>query len=76
MPTYSIKYDRDMGDGLPKRYEAAYAVEEGDVIELENGMWHGVRQVRKTQKGSQLVLAESGQSAQQAGLLLAQQLSE
>lgn len=76
MPTYSIKYDRDMGDGLPKRYEAVHAVEEGDVIELENGMWHGVRQVRKTQKGSQIVLAESGQSAQQAGLLLAQQWSE
>lgn len=76
MPTYSIKYDRDMGDGLPKSFEAANAVEEGDVIELENGMWHGVRKIRKTQKGSQLVLAESGQSARQAELLLAQQLSE
>lgn len=76
MPTYSIKYDRDMGDGLPKSFEATNPVEEGDVIELENGMWHGVRQIRKTQKGSQLVLAESGQSAQQAQLLLAQQLSE
>lgn len=76
MPIYSIKYDRDMGDGLPKSYEAAHAVDEGDVIELENGMWHGVRQVRKTQKGSQLILAESGQNAQQAQLLLAQQLSE
>ncbi|MBI6975710.1 hypothetical protein QN404_11660 [Pseudomonas sp. RTS1] len=76
MPTYSIKYDRDMGDGLPKAYEAARAVSEGDVIELENGMWHGVRQIRKTQKGNQLVLSESGQSAQQAELLLRQQLSE
>ena len=76
MPTYSIKYDRDMGDGLTKAYEAARAVSEGDVIELENGMWHGVRQIRKTQKGNQLVLSESGQSAQQAELLLRQQLSE
>lgn len=76
MPIYSIKYDRDMGDGLPNTYEAGHAVEEGDVIELENGMWHGIRQIRKTQKGTQLVLAESGQSARQAELLLAQQLSE
>lgn len=76
MPTYSIKYDRDMGDGLPKSYEAAQAVAEGDVIELENGMWHGVRQIRKTQKGAQIVLSESGQNAQQAELLLRQQLSE
>jgi uncharacterized protein YijF (DUF1287 family) len=76
MRTYKLKHDRDFGKDLPKTYEASRDIDAGDVIELENGMWHGVIEARKTPQGMLLVLAESGQSAVQAELLLKQQLSE
>lgn len=76
MHTYKLKHDRDFGSDLPKTYESGREIDEGDVIELENGMWHGVIEARRTHQGMLLVLAESGQNAHQAGLLLRQQLSE
>ena len=76
MRTYKLKHDRDFGKHLPKTYDSSRDVEAGDVIELENGMWHGVIEARRTPQGMLLVLAESGQSAAQAELLLRQQLSE
>jgi len=71
-----LKHDRDFGSHLPKVYESGRAIEAGDVIELENGMWHGVIEARKTQQGMLLVLAESAQNAEWAEFLLRQQLSE
>ncbi|EJM71637.1 hypothetical protein PMI29_01307 [Pseudomonas sp. GM49] len=69
MHTYKLKFEGNEGDMRPKSYDSVNLVEPGDVIELDNGMWHFVMDIRNLKSGTQLVLAESGQTAQQAATL-------
>ena len=66
MHTYKLKFEGNEGDMRPKSYESLNLVEQGDVIELDNGNWHFVMDIRNLKTGIQLVLAGSGQNAQQA----------
>lgn len=69
MHSYKLKFLGVEGDMKPKSYESPRHVEVGEVIELDNGMWHFVMDIRNLKTGTQLVLAESGQTAQQAATL-------
>lgn len=66
MHSYKLKFEANEGDMAPKSYESVNLVEQGDVIELDNGNWHFVMDIRNLKTGIQLVLAGSGQNAQQA----------
>lgn len=72
MHTYKLKFLSNEGDMKPKAYMSARKVEAGDVIQLDNGNWHCVTRLQSLKTVVQLVLAESGQSAQQAALLAKQ----
>lgn len=76
MHTYKLKFEGNEGDMRPKSYESVNLVETGDVIELENGMWHFVMDIRSLKTGTQLVLAGSGQNAQEAASLGRQLLDD
>lgn len=76
MHTYKLRFEGNEGDMRPKSYESAGQVEPGDVIELDNGMWHFVMEIRTLKTGTQLVLAGSGQSAQEAEVLGRQLLND
>lgn len=69
MHSYILKFLAVEGDMKPKSYESPRQVEVGEVIELDNGMWHFVMDIRTLKTGTQLVLAESAQTAQQAATL-------
>ena len=69
MHTYKLKFEGNEGDMRPKSYESTNPVESGDVIELDNGMWHFVMDIRNLKTGIQLVLAGSGQTAREAAIL-------
>ena len=69
MHSYKLKFVAVEGDMKPKSYESPRQVEIGEVIELDNGMWHFVMDIRSLKTGTQLVLAESGQNAQEANIL-------
>lgn len=69
MHTYKLKFEANEGDMAPKSYESSREVEAGEVIQLENGNWHFVMGIRNLRTGTQLVLAEAGQNAQQAATL-------
>jgi hypothetical protein len=69
MHTYKLRYEGNEGnegDMKPKSYDSESRVQLRDVIELDNGNWHFVMDIRNLKTGIQLVLAGSGQSAQQA----------
>jgi len=69
MHTYKLKFEANEGDMAPKSYDSSRKVEVGEVIQLENGNWHFVMDIRSLKTGNQLVLAEAGQNAQQAAIL-------
>jgi hypothetical protein len=69
MHTYKLKFEANEGDMTPKSYESSRELEPGEVIQLENGNWHFVMDIRNLKTGTQLVLAEAGQSARQAATL-------
>lgn len=69
MHSYKLKFIAAEGDMQPKSYQSPRQVEIGEVIELDNGMWHFVMDIRNLKTGNQLVLAESGQTAREANIL-------
>jgi len=76
MHSYKLKFEANEGDMGPKSYESVRPVESGDVVELDNGMWHFVMDIRSLKTGTQLVLAGSGQNAEEAELLGRQLLDD
>lgn len=76
MHTYKLKYLSIEGDSAQPTFESANRLEIGDVIELESGFWHFITDIRSLKTGTQLVLAESGQTAQEAELLAMQRLDD
>jgi hypothetical protein len=76
MRTYKLKYKYGEGDGAPKTFIAERPVEVGEIIELENGMWHGIMNIRSLKSGIQLVLAKSDQSEADARRLLQQSVDD
>ena len=76
MHTYKLKYLSIEGDSAQPTFESAKRLEVGDVIELESGFWHFITDIRSLKTGTQLVLAESGQTAQEAELLARQRLDD
>lgn len=76
MHTYKLRFEANEGDMRPKSYESNIPVQPQDVIELDNGNWHFVTDIRNLKTGIQLVLAESGQNAQQAETLGRQRLDD
>lgn len=69
MHSYKLKFLAIEGDMNPKSYESVRELDVGEVIELNNGMWHFVMDIRNLKTGTQLVLAESAQTAQEAAIL-------
>ena len=69
MHSYKLKFLAIEGDMALEKFESDRKLETGDVIQLEDGNWHYVMDVRSLKTGNQLVLAESAQSAQRAEIL-------
>ena len=76
MHTYKLKFEGHEGDMQPGIHESVNLVRRGDVIELDNGNWHFVMDIRNLKTGTQLVLAGSGQNARQAEALGRQLLDD
>lgn len=76
MRTYKLKFEGNEGDMAPKSYESSRELEAGEVIQLDNGNWHYIMDIRNLKTGTQLVLAGSGQNAQQAVALGKQLLDD
>lgn len=70
--TYKLKYLADWDDSCPKRHLSDTPINTGDVIEVDNGFYHYVSEIRQLKTGLQLVLSESAQSESSAQLLAEQ----
>jgi len=66
--SYRLSYTGLEGDMTPKQYHSDNKAQAGDVIQLENGNWHYVIEVKqiKAPPYEQLRLAKSGQDHEDA----------
>ncbi|MGE7815907.1 hypothetical protein ACQKMW_21100 [Pseudomonas sivasensis] len=76
MRKFKLKYMYDCDDMNPKFLETDRAIKVGDAVELEDGFWYGVMEIRILKRDIQLILSKSSQDAEEAKLVMMQLLSD
>ena len=76
MRKFKLKFKYDADDMNPKILETARSIKAGDAVELEDGFWYGVMEIRILKRDIQLILSKSSQSASEAKLVMKQLLSD
>lgn len=76
MRKFKLKFKYDADDMNPKILETDRSIKAGDAVELEDGFWYGVMEIRILKRDIQLVLSKSSQSASEAKLVMKQLLSD
>jgi len=75
MRKFKLNYQYDNDDSCPATYESADSIKIGDAIRVDNGMWHGVTDIRILKRDIQLTLSKSSQSETEAKLVMKQLIS-
>mgnify|MGYP003601500434 CR=1 FL=1 len=76
MRKFKLKFKYDADDMNPKILETDRSIKAGDAVELEDGFWYGVMEIRILKRDIQLILSKSSQSASEAKLVMKQLLSD
>lgn len=76
MRKFKLKFKYDADDMNPKILETDRSIKAGDAVELEDGFWYGVMEIRILKRDIQLTLSKSSQSASEAKLVMKQLLSD
>jgi hypothetical protein len=76
MREFKLKYKHDADDSCPATYESADPIKVGDAIQVDNGFWHAVTDIRILKRGIQLTLSKSSQSPAEAKLVMKQLSSD
>lgn len=76
MRKFKLKFKYDADDMNPKTLETDRSIKVGDVVELEDGFWYGVMEIRILKRDIQLILSKSSQDAEEAKLVMMQLLSD
>ena len=76
MRKFKLKFKYDADDMNPKTLETDRPIKAGDAVELEDGFWYGVMEIRILKRHIQLILSKSSQSASEAKLVMKQLLSD
>ena len=76
MREFKLKFKYDADDMNPKILETDRSIKAGDAVELEDGFWYGVMEIRILKRDIQLILSKSSQSASEAKLVMKQLLSD
>jgi len=72
MRKFKLKYLHDCDDLNPTHHETDQPIKVGDAIELVDGFWYGVTDIRILKKDIRLTLSKSSQSAEEAKLVMKQ----
>jgi len=75
MRKFKLKYLHDCDDMNPTHHETDQPIKVGDAIELVDGFWYGVTEIRILKRDIRLTLSKSSQSAEEAKLVMKQLLS-
>ncbi|MBC2381298.1 hypothetical protein HF257_14840 [Pseudomonas sp. WS 5106] len=76
MRKFKLKFKYDADDMNPKTLETDRSIKVGDAVELEDGFWYGVMEIRILKRDIQLILSKSSQDAEEAKLVMMQLLSD
>jgi hypothetical protein len=76
MRKFKLKFKHDADDMNPKILETDRSIKVGDAVELEDGFWYGVMEIRILKRDIQLILSKSSQDAEEAKLVMMQLLSD
>ncbi|WP_340053555.1 hypothetical protein [Pseudomonas sp. JAI120] len=76
MRKFKLKFKYDADDMNPKILETDRSIKVGDAVELEDGFWYGVMEIRILKRDIQLILSKSSQDAEEAKLVMMQLLSD
>jgi len=76
MRKFRLKFKYDADDMNPKILETDRSIKVGDAVELEDGFWYGVMEIRILKRDIQLILSKSSQDAEEAKLVMMQLLSD
>lgn len=72
MRKFKLRYLHDCDDLNPTHHETDKPIKVGDAIELVDGFWYGVTDIRILTRDIQLSLSKSSQSAEEAKLVMKQ----
>ncbi|WP_121498058.1 hypothetical protein [Pseudomonas aeruginosa] len=72
MRKLKLRYLHDADDMNPTHLETDQPIKVGDVVELEDGFWYGVTDIRILKRDIQLTLSKSSQSPEEAKLVMKQ----
>lgn len=76
MRKLKLKYLHDADDMNPTHLETDQAIKIGDAVELSDGFWYGVTDIRILKRDIQLTLSKSSQNPEEAKLVLKQLSSD
>lgn len=76
MRKFELKFKYDADDMNPKFLETDRSIKVGDAVELEDGFWYGVMEIRILKRNIQLILSKSSQNEEEAKLVMKQLLSD
>lgn len=76
MRKFKLKFKYDADDMNPKILKTDRSIKVGDAVELEDGFWYGVMEIRILKRDIQLILSKSSQDAEEAKLVMMQLLSD
>ncbi|WEJ23635.1 hypothetical protein N0B28_10270 [Pseudomonas sp. SD17-1] len=76
MRKLKLRYKYDSDDMNPKHLETDQAIKVGDAVQLDDGYWYGVMDIRILKTDIQLTLSKSSQDAEEAKLVMSQLLSD
>lgn len=76
MRKFKLKYLHDCDDMNPTHHETDQPIKVGDAIELVDGFWYGVTDIRILKRDIRLTLSKSSLTADEAKLVMKQLSSD
>ncbi|AIN57951.1 hypothetical protein [Pseudomonas soli] len=76
MRKLKLKYLHDADDMNPTHLETDQAIKIGDAVELSDGFWYGVKDIRILKRDIQLTLSKSSLTPEEAKLVMKQLSSD
>ncbi|TYO83348.1 hypothetical protein DQ397_001155 [Pseudomonas sp. CK-NBRI-02] len=76
MRKLKLKYLHDADDMDPTHLETDQAIKIGDAVELSDGFWYGVTDIRILKRDIQLTLSKSSLTSEEAKLVMKQLSSD
>ncbi|OCT28181.1 hypothetical protein [Pseudomonas putida] len=76
MRKLKLKYLHDADDMNPTHLETDQAIKIGDAVELSDGFWYGVTDIRILKRDIQLTLSKSSLTSEEAKLVMKQLSSD